>query len=112
MSTAPDAASDAAARTARLTVLAGPTAVGKGTVTANPTQPKRGKGVTFTSAGFRSGESVAMRIDGGAVVRVTANAAGTATYKIGATRTVGKHTVSAQGYGSGRVATGTFTVRR
>lgn len=85
---------------------------GKGAVTANPTQPKRGKGVALTAAGFRSGESVAMRIDGGAVVRVTANVAGTATYRIATTRAVGKHTVSAQGYGSGRVATGTFTVRR
>lgn len=84
----------------------------RGTVTANPTQPKRGKGVALTTTGFRAGESVTMRIDGGAPRRVTANAAGTATLGIGATRTVGKHTVSAQGYGSGRTASGTFTVRR
>ncbi|MFJ4297844.1 hypothetical protein [Curtobacterium sp. NPDC089689] len=84
----------------------------KGTVTANPTQPKRGKGVALTAPGFRAGESVTMRIDGGAAQRVTANAAGTATVTIGTTRTVGKHIVSAQGYGSGRTASGTFTVRR
>jgi guanylate kinase len=58
VSTAPDAASDAAARTARLTVLAGPTAVGKGTVTAwiRDHHPEVWISVSVTTRSPRPGE--------------------------------------------------------
>ncbi|GGL10705.1 hypothetical protein JOE58_001947 [Curtobacterium luteum] len=86
---------------------------GTGTVTANPTRPQRAHRVVFTSAGFRPGESVAVRIDGGAATRVVADTTGTATLTVAkSTQSVGAHVVTARGYGSDRAARGSFTVRR
>ncbi len=85
---------------------------GTGTVTVSPTQPQQGRSTVFRSTGFRAGESVAVRIDSGGVVRVTADAKGAATLRVAKAPTAGTHRVSAVGYGSARKAAGSFTVRR
>ncbi|MGL3198280.1 MULTISPECIES: hypothetical protein [Curtobacterium] len=85
---------------------------GSGTVTVSPTQPQQGRPTVFRSTGFRAGESVAVRIDSGGVVRVTADARGTASLRVAKAPSAGPHRVSAVGYGSARKASGSFTVRR